>query len=200
MKKLISLFLSLAVLALCAGCAPKVYTPTGETTGNDALDEAVLALLQEICDPKASLTDNLGHAYDFVCTGITYRAGTADTSEGFTEELTESLALELLQKRKGNCDAQAALMAVLLRRMGCEARIVQGTFLRAAGSAAGDAAGSEQAAEPVGHAWVYAVVNGTGCWFDPLYGSHFAQDPRDYFMADDALLAQTHQYDAAAMQ
>ena len=192
MKKLICLLLAMAVLALCAGCAPRLYTPTGETTGNDALDAAVLSLLQEICDPKASLTDNLGHAYDFVCTGITYRAGTADTSEGFTEDLTESLALELLQKRKGNCDAQAALMAVLLRRMGCDAQIIQGTFLRGAGDAAGSA--------PVDHAWVYAVVNGTGCWFDPLYGSHFAQNPRDYFMADDALLAQTHQYDAAAIQ
>ena len=192
MKKLICLLWAMAVLALCAGCAPKVYTPTGEKTGNDALDDAVLSLLQEICDPKASLTDNLGHAYDFICTGITYRAATADTSEGFTEDLTESLALELLQKRKGNCDAQAALMAVLLQRMGCEAQIVQGTFLRGAGDAAGSAL--------VDHAWVYAVVNATGCWFDPLYGSHFAEQPRDYFMADDALLAQTHQYDAAAMQ
>ena len=100
-------------------------------------------------------------------------------------ELDEAvLALELLQKRKGNCDAQAALTAVLLRRMGCEAQIVQGTFLRA------------DAPEPVDHAWVRAVVNGTACWFDPLYGGHFAENPRDYFMADDARMALTHQWDA----
>lgn len=43
---------------------------------------------------------------------------------------------------------------------------------------------------------VRAVVNGTACWFDPLYGGHFAENPRDYFMADDARMALTHQWDA----
>ena len=187
MRRCICLLLALALLAACTACAKSVYTPDGPETGNAALDEAVLTLLQEICDPKASKTENLGRAYDFICNDITYRAGTADTSGGFTEELTESLALELLQKRKGNCDAQAALTAVLLRRMGCEAQIVQGTFVR------------EDGGEPVDHAWVRAVVDGTACWFDPLYGSHFAENARDYFMAGDALLAQTHQWDAAAL-
>ena len=37
---------------------------------------------------------------------------------------------------------------------------------------------------------------GTACWFDPLYGGHFAENPRDYFMADDARMALTHQWDA----
>lgn len=186
MKKLFLLLLA-AILALgCAACAAKPYTPAGEPTGDAELDEQVLALLQELCDPKADLVTNLGAVYAFLCTGITYRATLADTSGGFTDELTDSLALELLQKRKGNCDAQAALTAVLLRRMGCEAQIVQGTFLRA------------DDPEPVEHAWVYAVVDGTGCWFDPLYGGHFAENPRDYFMADDARMALTHQWDAAA--
>ena len=183
MRRCICLLLALALLAACTACAKSVYTPDGPETGNAALDEAVLTLLQEICDPKASKTENLGRAYDFICNDITYRAGTADTSGGFTEELTESLALELLQKRKGNCDAQAALMAVLLRRMGYEAGIVQGTFVRA-----GDDT-------PVDHAWVYAVVGGSGCYFDPLYGSHFAEHPRDYCMASAELLRQTHQWD-----
>ena len=186
MKKLFLLLLA-AILALgCAACAAKPYTPAGEPTGDAELDEQVLALLQELCGPKADLVTNLGAVYDFLCTGITYRATLADTSGGFTDELTDSLALELLQKRKGNCDAQAALTAVLLRRMGCEAQIVQGTFLRA------------DDPEPVEHAWVYAVVDGTGCWFDPLYGGHFAENPRDYFMADDVRMAQTHQWDAAS--
>lgn len=184
MKKLFLLLLA-AILALgCAACAAKPYTPAGEPTGDAELDEQVLALLQELCDPKADLVTNLGAVYDFLCTGITYRATLADTSGGFTDELTDSLALELLQKRKGNCDAQAALTAVLLRRMGCEAQIVQGTFLRA------------DDPEPVEHAWVYAIVDGTGCWFDPLYGGHFAENPRDYFMADDARMALMHQWNA----
>ena len=186
MKKLFVLLLSALLTLGCAACAAKPYTPAGEPTGNAELDEQVFALLQELCEPKADLVTNLGAVYDFLCTGITYRATLADTSGGFTDELTDSLALELLQKRKGNCDAQAALTAVLLRRMGCEAQIVQGTFLRA------------DDPEPVEHAWVYAVVDGTGCWFDPLYGGHFAENPRDYFMADDARMALTHQWDAAA--
>ena len=180
MKKLILLLLT-AILALgCTACAARPYTPAGEPTGNAALDDQVLALLQELCDPKADLVTNLGAVYDFLCTGITYRATLADTSGGFTDELTDSLALELLQKRKGNCDAQAALTAVLLRRISCEAQIVQGTFLRA------------------DHAWVYAVVNGTDCWFEPRYGGHVAENPRDYVMADDSRMALTHQWDAAA--
>lgn len=184
MKKSICLLLALSLLAGLAACAPRVYTPTGEKTGNAELDEAVLTLLQEICDAKASDAENLGRAYDFVANEITYRAGTADTSGGFTDELTNELALALLQKRKGNCDAQAALMAVLLRRMGCEATVVQGTFLRT----------GEQT--PVDHAWVYAVVNGSGCYFDPLYGGHYAEEARDYCMVSAEKLSETHQWDA----
>ena len=127
--------------------------------------------------------ENLLHVYDFLCNDITYRPGTADTSGGFTAELTNRLAAELLSKRKGNCDSIAALTAVLLRRMGYEAQIVQGTFLR------------EGTDEPVDHAWVYAVVDGTGCYFDPLYGSHFAADARDYCMAGADRMRLTHQWD-----
>ena len=188
MKKLILLLLT-AILALgCTACAARPYTPAGEPTGNAALDDQVLALLQELCDPKADLVTNLGAVYDFLCTGITYRATLADTSGGFTDELTDSLALELLQKRKGNCDAQAALTAVLLRRMGCEAQIVQGTFLRA------------DDPEPVDHAWVYALVGGEGVYFDPLYGGSFAERAEDYCMAPAALLKETHQWDENALQ
>ena len=185
MRRLLILTLA-ALLLVLAACAPKPYEPAGEPTGNAALDDAVLALLQERCSAKNSEQENLRAVYDFIAHDITYRPGTADTSGGFSDELTEQLALELLHKRKGNCDAQAALMAVLLRRMGYEAQLVQGTFVR------------EEGAEPVDHAWVYAVVNGTDCWFDPLYGGHFAENPRDYFMADDARMALTHQWDAAA--
>lgn len=185
MKKSICLLLALGLLVSLTACAPRAYTPTGEKTGNAELDEAVLTLLREICDAKASETENLGRAYDFVANEITYRAGTVDTSGGFTDELTEGLALSLLQKRKGNCDAQAALMAVLLRRMGCEATVVQGTFLRA----------GEQT--PVDHAWVYAVVDGNGCYFDPLYGSHYAEEARDYCMVSTEKLSETHQWDAS---
>ena len=185
MRRLFILTLAALFLVLAA-CAPKPYEPAGEPTGNAALDDAVLSLLQERCSAKNSEQENLRAVYDFIAHDITYRPGTADTSGGFSDELTEQLALELLHKRKGNCDAQAALMAVLLRRMGYEAQLVQGTFVR------------EEGAEPVDHAWVYAVVNGTDCWFDPLYGGHFAENPRDYFMADDSRMALTHQWDAAA--
>ena len=106
MKKLILLLLA-AVMALgCAACAAKPYTPAGQATGNAELDEAVLALLQELCDPKADLVANLGTVYDFLCTGITYRATLADTSGGFTDELTNSLALEL--RRAGRADSSPA--------------------------------------------------------------------------------------------
>ena len=124
------LILTLAALLVLAACAPKPYEPAGEATGNAALDDAVLSLLQERCSAKNSEQENLRAVYDFIAHDITYRPGTADTSGGFSDELTEQLALELLHKRKGNCDAQAALMAVLLRRMGYEAQLVQGTFVR----------------------------------------------------------------------
>ena len=137
MRRLLILTLA-ALLLVLAACAPKPYEPAGEPTGNAALDDAVLSLLQERCSAKNSEQDNLRAVYDFIAHDITYRPGTADTSGGFSDELTEQLALELLHKRKGNCDAQAALMAVLLRRMGYEAQLVQGTFVR------------EEGAEPVG--------------------------------------------------
>lgn len=97
----------------CTVCAAKPYDPAGDASGNAALGEVVLTVLQEHCGAKATEEENLAAVYDFVCNDITYRAGTTDTSGGFTDELTETLAPEILQKRKGNCDAQAALMAAL---------------------------------------------------------------------------------------
>ena len=79
-------------------------------------------------------------------------------------------------------------MAVLLRRMGYEAQLVQGTFVR------------EEGAEPVDHAWVYALVGGEGVYFDPLYGGSFAERAEDYCMAPAARLKETHQWDENALQ
>ena len=42
--------------------------------------------------------ENLRAAYDWVCNEITYRAGTADTTGGFTEALIQALAREALEK------------------------------------------------------------------------------------------------------
>ena len=179
--------LLLAALLLLSACAAKPYVPAGELTGEESLDEAALELLQERCSAKNSEQENIKAVYDFIAHDITYRPGTADTSGGFTAELTNTLALELLQKRKGNCDSQAALMAVLLRRMGYAAQIVQGTFTR------------EDGAEPVDHAWVYAVVDGKGCYFDPLYGGSFAENAEDYCMAQSELLNKTHQWDETGL-
>ena len=187
MRRILCLMLAALLLALTA-CAPKLYTPAGEPTGHAALDDAVLALLQERCSVKNSEQENLRAVFDFIAHEITYRPGTADTSGGFSDELTEQLALELLQKRKGNCDGQAALMAVLLRRMGYDAQLVQGTFVR------------EEGAEPVDHAWVYAPVGGEGVYFDPLYGGSFVERAEDYCMASAALLKKTHQWDENALQ
>ena len=187
MRRLLILTLA-ALLLVLAACAPKPYEPAGEPTGNAALDDAVLALLQERCSAKNSEQENLRAVYDFIAHDITYRPGMADTSGGFSDELTEQLALELLHKRKGNCDAQAALMAVLLRRMGYEAQLVQGTFVR------------EEGAEPVDHAWVYALVGGEDIYFDPLYGGSFAEHAEDYCMASAALLKKTHQWDENALR
>ena len=187
MKKAICALLAALFLAGLTACAAKQYLPAGEKTGNEALDAAVLELLQERCSAKMSEEENIKAAFDFIANDIAYRPGTADTSGGFDENLTQTLALELLRKHKGNCDAQAALMAVLLRRMGYSAQIVQGTFIREAG------------AEPVDHAWVWAQVGGEGCYFDPLYGGSFAENAEDYCMASEALLSKTHQWDKESL-
>lgn len=168
---------------LIRSLGPKVFEPPGPKTGAESLDQSVLALLREICDPSASQEENLGAVYDWLCTEIKYRPGTADTSGGFTDELVNQLAEETLNKRKGNCDGEAALTAVLLRRMGCEAEIVTGQFLREDGTW-------------VDHAWA-AVKRGEGetVHFDPLYGSTNAENPRDYFMRPDSAMKDTHRYE-----
>ncbi len=176
----------LAVLLALRPWEPKVYEPEGPPTGVDSLDEAVLDVLREVCEPGADELENLGAVYDWICAEISYRPGTADTSGGFTVELVNELAEEILNKRKGNCDGEAALMAVLLRRMGCESKVVTGRFLREDGVW-------------VDHAWVAAAPSGQGySHFDPLYGSMFAGDPRDFFMKSDADMETTHRWDRNA--
>lgn len=79
-------------------------------------------------------------------------------------------------------------MAVLLRRMGYEAQLVQGTFVR------------EEGAEPVDHAWVYALVGGEGVYLTRSTAEAFAERAEDYCMAPAALLKETHQWDENALR
>lgn len=175
------------VLALSLLCACGAYKPVGQPTGNAELDSQVLAVLEEVCDKKLSAEENAAKVYNWVANEIKYRAGTADTSGGFTESLIQELALEMIAKRRGNCDGEAALMAVLLERMGWETVIVEGRFAR------------DDSGQMVDHAWVIARMDGTYFHFDPLYGRHYAEDRiNDYCMADDARMEQTHQWDRAA--
>ena len=161
---------------------PRPYE--GNETGNAELDAQVLALLDELYVPDAG--EMLAAVYDWVCNEITYRAGTTDVSGGFTDELTQELALDGLLKRKGNCDTEAALMAVLLSRLGYSCEIVQGQFLRDDG-------------QWVDHAWVIAQVDGAEYHFDPLYGRYYAGgDPRAYFMQPAAALEPTHTWEQSA--
>ncbi len=158
-------------------------TDAAGSTGDDALDAKLDEVLNTLCDPKASDGENLAAVYDWVCTEITYRPGTADTSGGFTQELVNELAAELLDKRRGNCDGEAALMAAFLTRMGCEATVVTGTFTR-----------PEDGVE-VEHAWVIAKAGGDYRHFDPLYGRYYTDDQaRDYFAQTDAAMEQTHNW------
>ena len=181
MKRQYIAIIALAVCLLLTACG--AYKPAGTATGNENLDSQVLTVLQEICTADQTRAEQAAAAYNWVANETQYRAGTADISNGFTEELTQELALEMITKRRGNCDGEAALMAVLLRRVGCEAVIVQGEFDRGEG-------------EWVEHAWVIAQVDGKYYHFDPLYGKFYAEDRiGDYCMADDALLLQTHRWE-----
>ena len=179
--------LVLAGLMIAQQFRPKLFVPTGPVTGVESLDESVLALLQEICDPKASQEENMGTVYDWLCAEIKYRPGTADTAGGFTDQLVNELAGETLNKRKGNCDGEAALTAVLLRRLGCGAVIVTGQFLREDGMW-------------VDHAWTAGKLqDGRVYHFDPLYGSTFAGNPRDFFMRESEGMRDTHRCEEIRM-
>ena len=154
-------------------------------TGNADLDAQVLAVLEEVYDPAATEEENLSAVYHWVCDGITYRAGTVDVSGGFTDELTQQLALDGLNKRRGNCDTEAAVLAVLLQRLGYDCEILQGQFLREDGVW-------------VDHAWVLAQVDGEALHLDPLYGRYYAADPADCFLQPDSAMEATHRWDTAA--
>ena len=178
----------LVVIGLAAALHSRPFVPQGQVTGEEGLDEAVLALLQEICGPKASLEENVAAVYDWLCTEIKYRPGTADTSGGFTAQLVNELAEETLDKRKGNCDGEAALTAVLLRRLGCETVIVTGQCLREDGTW-------------VEHAWTAGDLgDGAVYHFDPLYGSAFAENARDYFMRSGEDILHTHRFEAVELR
>lgn len=175
--------LVVAGLMLAQRFRPKSFVPAGPVTGVESLDESVQNLLQEICAPKASQEENTETVYDWLCAEIKYRPGTADTGDGFTDELVNALAEETLNKRKGNCDGEAALTAVLLRRLGWEAVVVTGQFLREDGVW-------------VDHAWAAgSLPNGEVYHFDPLYGSTFAGNPRDYFMRESEEMKNTHRFE-----
>ena len=84
--------LVLAGLMIAQQFRPQLFVPTGPVTGVERLDESVLALLQEICDPKASQEEHMGTVYYWLCAEIKYRPGTADTAGGFSVQLVNALS------------------------------------------------------------------------------------------------------------
>ncbi len=179
MKKRI-LPLLLAILLLCAACQSRQDFLSGETTGDSALDESVEALLTEICSGSDAPLESV---YNWLCTELKYRATPGESVKAFTEEIVVSLAQETLDKRRCDCDGEAALTAVLLRRMGYAAEIVQGQFRRGEGG------------EWVDHAWVRAPIDGVEYFFDPLYDAHFTEgDAASCYMATAAEMEATHRW------
>lgn len=182
MRTLVWTLVLALVLAGCGGEAAPLPYESNET-GNAELDEAVYGVLETLYQPDGTEAENLAAVYGWVSEEIAYRAGTADVSGGFTEELIQELALEGLSKRRGNCDTEAAVMATLLERLGYGCEILQGQFLREDG-------------QWVDHAWVRAEVDGEWLHFDPLYGRYYAEDPADYCMQPDSALEGTHRWEA----
>ncbi|MBQ6431058.1 MAG: transglutaminase domain-containing protein [Oscillospiraceae bacterium] len=172
--------LLIAFILLLTACQSKTDYLSGELTGDPALDENVAALLTELCETGG---DPLKSVYDWLCAELKYRARPGESVAEFTDETIISLASEALDKRRCDCDGEAALTAVLLRRLGYDAEIVQGQFLRGEGG------------EWVDHAWVRAVVDGADCYFDPLYDAHFTDgDTVSCFKASAAEMEATHRW------
>jgi len=179
----------LLIIGLSACGEPSVYVPEGMCTGNEILDEAVLSALQAVCRTEYSKAENLEAAYNWVMNTLTYRTTTEESPDEFTDEAIVKLAELGVSKKKTDCDGEAAVMAVLLRRMGYEAQVVSGTFIR------------DPSQDPVDHAWVLAKVNGKTVHFDPLYGRYFAEEhAADYCMADDSVMVTTHTWDASLIR
>jgi len=168
------------LLTACHGKGRPEYL-SGKTTGDSALDKSVEALLTEIC---AQCDAPLKTVYDWLCTELKYRAQPGEGVKEFTKELVVSLAQDALDKRRCDCDGEAALTAVLLRRMGYDAKIVQGQFQRGEGG------------EWVDHAWVCVAMDGIDYHFDPLYDAHFSDgNSTSCFMATDAEMEATHRWE-----
>lgn len=179
MKKRI-LPLLLAILLLLTACQGKTDWLSGKTTGDPTLDESVEALLRDICEQSGAPLESV---YGWLRDELKYRAEPGESVKEFTDETVVSLAQKTLDKRRCDCDGEAALTAVLLRRMGYDAEIVQGQFLRG------------ESGEWVEHAWVRAEIDGAVYHFDPLYDAHFSDgDGASCFMATDAEMEATHRW------
>lgn len=180
-NRILSLLLAILLfLTACQSSKADSYL-SGKQTGDPALDESVKTLLTEIC---AKSDAPLETVYDWLCTELKYRVAPGESVKEFTEEIVNSLAQETLDKRRCDCDGEAALTAVLLRRMGYDAQIVQGQFQRGEGG------------EWVDHAWVRAAIDGKDYYFDPLYDAHFTNgDTASCFMATAAEMEATHRWE-----
>lgn len=180
------IFAALLLVVLLCGCGQKTWEPTGAVTGNEALDEQIQAVLLEVCADKTEESERLEAIYSWMLDSIKYRASAAESPEAFTDEVITALAETSMGKRRTDCDGEAALMAVFLRRMGYDAHVIRGQFVREIGQ------------DPVDHAWVLAEVSGKMLHFDSLYGRFYAEDrAMDYCGAEDALMSKTHTWQDA---
>lgn len=178
MKKLLVILFACCLLA---GCASKPYAAPGASTGSAELDAQLDEILQSVCRSDAPEKDNLLAVYRWVMQSVTYRASEDPAPESYSDDVIASLARKTVEKRRGDCASEAALMTAFLRRMGYPAKVVVGSFIREAGQ------------EPTDHAWASAEISGKTYYFDPLYGRYFAGQSSDAFcMADAEQLKDTH--------
>ena len=160
------------------------FNRSGEITcGDEELDRALLAILEETIDPATMTQEEMLRAvYDYVVHNFSYAYGNMYDRGAQGWEIRE--ARHMLLSGSGNCYNFAALFCELARLVGYDARCYAGFAYGEQYELAGNEGGrviAPQGYTP--HGWVEISMDGVDYIFDTEY-EYRSSGLRDMYMAD----------------
>ena len=152
-------------------------TPGGTVSTNEDLINQVDKIIASITNDGMSSSQKVSAVYRWMKANVSYRAGPAN---GLS---IEQNAINMLNRRRGQCEEYAGLAYVMMERMGIPVQYVKGEGQAAAGP------GSYTY-----HTWVRVNTNGSYLHFDPLFGQRWPAHEFDQLSSKRVELLTSHRW------
>lgn len=153
-------------------------SPGGTVTNNEELLSQVDAILASITHDGMSASAKASAVYYWMKGNVSYRAGAGN---GLS---IEQNAINMMNRRRGQCEEYAALAYVMMDRLGIPVQYIQGE---------GQASGGP--GTYTYHVWIRVNTTGSYLHFDPMFGQRWPDHEFDQLTFNWVTLLTSHRWD-----